>query len=103
MPSETPGDLFELATFGTNYGSQTADKDITDCMKVALQYFSPFPAKRRFEMIDSLVFFSGNLVLQNAPGAKFKGLRPGAKVQRIETRRFWWPLCSKNEAKNFLF
>ena len=34
-------------------------------------------------MIDSLVFFSENLTLQNAPGAK---------VQRIEIQRFWWPM-----------
>ena len=57
-----------------------AEKAITGCTKVALRYFEPFPAKRRLEMIDTLVFFSENLILQNAPGAK---------VQRIEIRSFW--------------
>ena len=63
-------DLFELATFGTNYGLQTADKAIIGCTKVALRYFEPFPAKRRLQMIGTLVFFCENLTLQNAQGAK---------------------------------
>ena len=61
-------DSFELAICGTNYGLQTADKVITDCTKVALWYFDPFPAKRRLKMIDTLIFFSENLTLQKAPG-----------------------------------
>ena len=72
-------DLYELATFGTNYSLQTADKAITDCTKVALRYLSPFPVKHRLEMIDTLIFFNENLTLQNAPGVKF---------QRIEIQRF---------------
>ena len=63
-------DWFKLATFSTNYCLQTADKAITNCTKVALRYFGPFPVKRRFEMVDILVFFNENLTLQNAPGAK---------------------------------
>ena len=72
-------DLFELATFGT---------------KVALQYFGSFPTKRRLEVIDILVFFSENLTLQYALGTK---------VQRIEIRRFWQPLCGRNKARNLFF
>ena len=83
-------DLLELANFGMNHGLQTVDKATKGCTKVALQYFSPFPAKRSFEMIDTVVFFSENLTLQNASGAK---------VQRIENRRNWWPLCCGSEAK----
>ena len=56
-------DLFELATFGTNYGPQTADKAITGCKRVTLRYFGPFPAKRHFEMIDTLAFFSENFTV----------------------------------------
>ena len=70
-------DLFELATFRTNYGLQTAGKAITGCTKVPLRYFGPFLAKRRLEIIDTLVFFSENLTLQNVPGAKSNGLRSG--------------------------
>ena len=63
-------DLFELATFGTNYGLETAGKTITGCMKVSLQYFSPLTAKHSLKMICTLVSFSDNLTLHNAPGAK---------------------------------
>ena len=63
-------DLFELATFGTNYGIQTADKDITGCTKVALRYFGPLLSKRHLGMIDTLKFSSVNIILQNAPGAE---------------------------------
>ena len=63
-------DLFELDTFGRNYDLQTANKAITGCTKVALRYFGPIPAKRRIEIINTLVFFSENLTLQNTPGAK---------------------------------
>ena len=42
-------DLFDLATFGTNYGLQTADKAITSCTKVALQYFGSFLVEHPFE------------------------------------------------------
>ena len=87
-------DLCELATFGTNYGLQTADKALTGCTKVALRYFGPFPAKRRLEMIDPSVFFSENLTLQNAPNAK---------VQRFEIQKFCWLLCGRNEARILLF
>ena len=67
--------MFELATFGMNYGFQTADKAITGCMKVALRYFGPFPAKRRLDMIATLVLLSEKLTLQNALGEKSSGLR----------------------------
>ena len=87
-------DLFQLATFGTNYGPQTADKAVTGSTKVALRYLGPFPAKRRLEMIDSLLYFSEHLTLQNIPGVK---------VQQIEIRIYWWPLCRRNEARNLLF
>ena len=87
-------DFFELVTFVVNYGLQAADKDITVCTKVALGYFGTFPAKRRLQMIETLVVFSENLTLQNAPGVK---------VQPIEIRRFWRPLCSRNETRNLLF
>ena len=73
-------DLFELAIFGTNYGLKTADNTIIGCTKVALRYFGSFPAKRRRDMVDIFVFLSENLTHQNAPGAK---------VQRIQIRRFW--------------
>ena len=65
-------DLLELATFGTNYGLETANKATTIYTKVALRYFGPFAAKRRLDIIDTLVFFSENVTLQNAPGAKFQ-------------------------------
>ena len=87
-------DFFELAIFGANYGFQRADKAITGCKKGFLRHFGPFLAKCRFKMIDTLVFFSENLTLQYAPSAK---------VQRIKIRRFWWPLCFRNEERNFLF
>ena len=82
-------DLFELVTFGTNYGLQAANETVTRCPKVALRYFGPFPAKRLLEVIDTLVFFNANLAFQNTPDAM---------VQRICIRRFWWPLCAGNEA-----
>ena len=63
-------DMFEVATFSTNYGLKTAEKDITSCTKLALRYFVLFPAKHRLVMIDTLVFFSENLTLQNVVGAK---------------------------------
>ena len=87
-------DLFVLATFGTNYNLQTANKAITGCTKVAQWYFFPFLAKHRLEMIDILVFFCENLTLQNALGAK---------AQRIRIRGFCWPLFVRNEVKNLLF
>ena len=87
-------DLFELATFDTNNDLQTADEAITGCTKVVVRYFGSFPAKRSVEMIATLVFFSKNFTLQNAPGAK---------GQRIVIWRFWRPLCAKNEARNLLF
>ena len=83
-------DLFELATFGTNYGLQTVNETVTRCPKVALRYFVPLAAKRFLEVIDTLVFFSANLAFQNTPGTI---------VQRI----FWWPLCVGNEARNLIF
>ena len=83
-----------MANFGTNYGLQTAHKTITGYTKMALQYFGPFPAKRRLEMTVTLVFFNETLTLQIAPGAK---------VQRIQIQRFWWPLCGRYEARNLLF
>ena len=86
-------ELFELATFGTNYGLQTADKAITGCMKVVLRYFGPFPAKSSLEMIDTLIFFSENFTFQNVSDAI---------VQRIEIRRFLWSLCNRNKATNLL-
>ena len=70
-------DLFELATFGTNYGLQTGGKAITCCTKVALRYFGPFPAKLHLEMIDALVIFNENLTPQNATAQKCNGLRSG--------------------------
>lgn len=75
--------LFELGTFGTNYGLQTADRVIVRCPKVALRHFGPFPAKRLLKMVDTWVFFRANLTLQNTPGAI---------VQRFGIWRFWWPL-----------
>ena len=87
-------DLFELATFGTNYGLQTSDKAITGCTNVALRYIGPFPAESGLDMIDTLVFFSENFTLQNPSGPK---------VQRIESRRFWWPLCGRYEARTLIF
>ena len=43
-------DLFELVTFGTNYGLQTANETVTRCPNVALRYFGPFPEKRLLEV-----------------------------------------------------
>ena len=57
-------DLFELATFGTNYGLQTVNETVTRCPKVALRYFVPLAAKRFLEVIDTLIFFSANLAFQ---------------------------------------
>ena len=86
-------DLFELVTFDTNYGLQTANETVTRCPKVALWYFGQFPAKRLLEVIDTLVFFSANLAFQNTPETI---------AQRIGIRRYWWPLCSGNEARNLI-
>ena len=61
-------DLFDLANFGTNNGLQTANATVTRCPKVALRYFVPLAAKRFLELIDTLVFFSGNLACQNTTG-----------------------------------
>ena len=72
-------DLFELATFHMNYGLQTANETVTRCPKVALRYFLPLVSKRFIEVIDTFVFFSGNLAFQNTLGTI---------VQRIGIRRF---------------
>ena len=85
-------DFFELAEFGTNYGLQTADKAITGCTKVALRYFGPFPAERRLEMIDTLVFFCENITLQNTPDAI---------VHRDS--QILVALCGRNGVRNLLF
>ena len=61
-------DLFELATFGTNYGLQMVNETVTRCPKVALRYFVPLAAKRFLEVIDTLVFFSAHLAFQNTQG-----------------------------------
>ena len=65
-------DLFELVRI-------ISDKATAGYAGVALRYFGPF------EMMDTLVYFSENLTLQNAPGTK---------IQRIEIRKFWWPNCA---------
>ena len=70
-------DLFEMINFGTNYGLQTADKAITGSTKVAVRFFGPFLSKRSLELIDTLVFFSGNLILKNGSGTKAQRLRYG--------------------------
>ena len=41
-------DLFELATFGTNYGLQIADKAVTYGEEVALRYFGPCPGQNPY-------------------------------------------------------
>ena len=82
----------QIGAFGTNYGLKTANETVTRCLNVALRYFGPFPAKRLLEVIDTLVFFSANLAFQNTPDT--------IVVQRIGIRRFWWPLCAGNEARN---
>ena len=80
-------DLFGLVTFGTNYGLQTADKAIKGCTKMALRYFGALPSKHRLEtMIDNLVFFSKNFILQNAPGTKANRLRSG-EMNAVEMKR----------------
>ena len=73
-------DLFEMATFGTNYGLLTADKAIAGGTKVALPYFSPLQARCSLEIINTLIFFSEILAHQNTPGEK---------AQWSEIRRFW--------------
>ena len=73
-------DLFELATFGMNYGLQTVNETVTRCPKVALRYFVPLSGKRFLEVIDTLVFFSAKFAVQNTSGTI---------VQRIGIRRFW--------------
>jgi hypothetical protein len=83
-----------MATFGPNYGLETADESIASCPQVALRYFGPFPAKRCLEMIDTSVFFSTNLALQNDLERK---------VQRICIWRIWWPLYRGNDARNVFF
>ena len=60
-------DLFELVTFDTNFGLQTANETVSRCPNVALRYFGEFPVKRLLEVIDTLVFFSANLAFQNTP------------------------------------
>ena len=75
-------DLFELATFGTNYGLQKVNETVTSCPKVAPRYFVSLAAKRFLEVIDTLVFFSASLAFQNTPSTI---------VQRIGIREFWWP------------
>ena len=48
-------EMFELATFGTNYGLQTANETFTRCPKVALRgYFVPLAAKRSLKMNDTI-------------------------------------------------
>ena len=85
--------LLELVTFAKNYAHQTANETVKRCPNVALRYFGPFPAKRLLEVIDTLVFLSPNLAFQNTSDTT---------VQRIGIRRFWWPLCARNEAKNLI-
>ena len=82
-------DLFELATFGTNYGLQTVNEIVTRCPKVPLWYFVPLAPKRFLEVINTFVFFSANLAFQNTAGII---------VQAINIRRFWSLLCGINEA-----
>ena len=88
-------DLFQLVTFGTNYGLQTVNEIRHTLPEIgSAGYFVPLAAKRFLELIDSLVFFSANLAFQNTLGTI---------VQRIGIRRFWRPLCGGNEAKNLCF
>ena len=69
-------DLFELATIGTNFDLQTAGKALTGCTKMAPRYFGPFLAKRRLQMIGTLVFFLVRTLLSKMPQAqKSNGLR----------------------------
>ena len=75
--------MFELATFGTNYGLQMVNETVTRCPKVALRYFVPLAAKRFLGVIDTLVFSSANHAFQNTLGTI---------VQRIGIRQLWWPL-----------
>ena len=77
-------DLFELASFGTNYGRQTVNESVTRCPKVALRYLVLLTMKHLLEVIDTLVFFSAKLAFR--------------KMQR-----FWWALCGGNEARNLIF
>ena len=63
-----------MATFGTNYGLQTADKAVTGCTKVALRFYGPLPVK---QMIDTLVFFSQKLTLKIPQAQKSNALRSG--------------------------
>ena len=72
-------DLLELVNFGTNYGLQRANETVTHCLNVTLRHFGPFRAKRLFEVIDTLVFFSANLAFQ---------ITSDTIVQRIDIRRF---------------
>jgi hypothetical protein len=41
--------VFKMATFGLNYGLETADEAFASCPQVVLRYFGPFPAKRCLE------------------------------------------------------
>ena len=61
-------DLFELVFFVLNFGLETANKSVTRSPKMALRYFVPLAAKRFLELIDTLVFSSANLALQNITG-----------------------------------
>lgn len=76
-----------MATFGINYGLQTVSEGVARCPKVGLWYFGPFPANRLLELVDTLVFFSDNLTLQNTLGRKFQ-------------RFFIWNIWSRLYAKN---
>ena len=88
-------DLFKLANFGTNDDLQTVNETVTRCPKVALRYFVPLVAKRFFEVIDTLVFFSAKSAFQNNT--------PGTMVKRIGISRFCWSLCGGNEARQLIF
>ena len=66
-------DLFELVTFGTNYGLQTANETVTRCPNVTLWYFG--------QIFTNLAF----------------QYTPDTIVQRIGIRRFLWPLCAGNK------
>ena len=63
-------DLFELATFGTNYGLQSVNETVTRWPKVALRYFVPLAAKRFLEVIATLVLFFGPNLLSKIPQAQ---------------------------------
>ena len=80
-------DLFEFATFDTNYGLQAANQAITGCTKVALRYFRSFPA---ISIWSTLWYFLVTILLSKmSQEQKSNGLRSGDFYGRCVVEMKW--------------